>query len=92
MQQPPQQPYQQPLPPQEQRYGRYVGEPSPEQLVLIAQRRGDHNRLGFALQIGTLRFLVDPVNIPIGVITYVATQLRIADPQSGSHARNGERI
>ncbi len=50
--------------------------------------------ISFGVQIGTLRFLgtflADPVNIPVGVIAYVATQLGIANPQC--IARYAERV
>ena len=77
-------------------YGRYAGGP-PDQAVLerffflddadrdlVAKRRGDHDRLGWALQLVTVRpvgaFLADPLDVPLVVLDYVAAQLGVADP------------
>ncbi|MFK7933641.1 MAG: DUF4158 domain-containing protein, partial [Saprospiraceae bacterium] len=76
------------------KYGRYNGAPTREQLAhhfylstsdlkWINMHRRPHNKLGFALQLCTLRFLGTflsaPTDVPANVLAYVARQLKIAD-------------
>src|SRR5664280_316502 len=88
--------------------GRYAGVPSQADLervfflddedrALIDRHRGEHMKLGFALQLVTVRwvgaFLEDPLHVPLAVLDFVAEQLEIADPScvrpEGVHGRRG---
>jgi Domain of unknown function (DUF4158) len=54
---------------------------------LIALRRSDHHRLGFGVQLGTVRavgrFLEDPLDVPWLAVEFLADQLEIADAALG---------
>jgi hypothetical protein len=79
-------------------YGQYTGTPSQadldrvfflddDDLKLVGKHRGEHMRAGFALQLVTVRwlgtFLEDPLDVPGGVLDFVAgRQLGMADPST----------
>lgn len=52
--------------------------------TLVGRHRGEYNRLGFSVQLATVRylgtFLADPLDVPIAVVDFLASQLEIADP------------
>ncbi len=76
------------------KYAAYDGAPSRTELerffflddvdrALIEPKRRAHNRLGFAVQMTTVRFLGvfldDPTDVPAEVVDYLAEQLGVAD-------------
>ena len=81
-------------PEQARRYGRYNGDPAPAQLAKYfflddkdraetGAHRGAQNKLGYAVQLCTVRFLgtflPDPTVVPRIVVKHLAEQLEIVD-------------
>jgi hypothetical protein len=93
-------------PEQREKYGRYAASPTPaeldrffhlndDDLAKIRSCRGEHNRLGFALQLSTVRylgtFLDDPVAVPSPVVQTLARQLGISNLDSLPVYRTGKQ-
>ena len=91
---------------QRESYGRYIRPPTPDELsrcfhihdgdrALITQKRGNHNKLGFALQLVTVRFLgiflEDPLEVPLSIVQMVAKQLEIINFNNLHEYRKGKQ-
>ena len=63
-------------------------------LSIIRQRRGDHNRLGFAIQLCYLRYpgyaITSDLTPPDKLINYVAQQLRIKPASLNDYGQRDE--
>lgn len=77
-------------------YGRFPDELTPDQLAryfhlddadlaFVAVHRGDHNRLGVAVQLGSLRMLgtfpEDPTAAPVSALRFTAQHLSLTEPE-----------
>ena len=64
---------------------------SPDDLAFILLQREDHNRLGFAVQLGYLRVLGRPMvsgeTIPYALLTYLAAQLHLSPQVFAGYAK-----
>ena len=91
---------------QRESYGRYYSSPSRDELTqffhlsdddrtLIIRRRGAHNRLGFAIQLGTVRFLgtflQKQLEVPLSVVQIMANQLDIVEMDCLQNYQTGEQ-
>ena len=87
---------------QRESYGRYAVPPSPDELArffhlsdddhkLILIRRGDHNRLGFALQLTTVRFPATFFDGPVEVLQTLIRLLGITNSDCIEQYGEGRR-